>query len=160
MKGKGIGMKSPDVITGLIGIAIALIAAGFSVKYGLGRFEKPGPGFLPFIICLFLIFTNLLLISRAFSKKNKLTVKKFEMGSKWPNVIYLSIVFIVYTILWDILGFILNTYFLMVFSLNFIGRDPLKKSILLSAIMTIVFYVIFKRYLGCELPDGLLGLGF
>lgn len=153
-------MKSPDVIAGLIGIVIALIAAGFSIKYGLGKFEKPGPGFLPLIICLFLIFTNLLLIGRVLSKKGKLTVKKFEMGSKWPNVIYLSIVFIIYTILWDVLGFILNTFFLMVFSLNIIGRDPLKKSIILSAIMTIIFYAIFKRYLGCELPDGLLGLGF
>jgi putative tricarboxylic transport membrane protein len=153
-------MKSPDVIAGLIGIGIALIAAGFSVKYGLGKFEKPGPGFLPFIICLFLIFSNLLLITRDLSKKDKSRVKKFKLGSKWPNVIYLSIVFIIYTILWDVLGFILNTYFLMVFSLNFIGKDPLKKSVILSAIMTIVFYVVFRKYLGCDLPDGLLGLGF
>ena len=151
-------MKSPNVIIGLIGIIIAVIAGGFCIKYGLGKFEKPGPGFLPLIICGLIIFLNLLLILKEPSKKDQSIKIAFTFGPKWRNVVFLSAACMIYTILWDALGFILNTFALTGLSLRFVGKEPVTKSIIFSAIFAVVFYIVFKKYLNCDLPEGLLPL--
>ncbi len=151
-------MRSPDTITGAIGILIAIVAALFAVQYGLGKFEKPGPGFLPFAICLILILLNALLIVK--DSRNRQAIKKIMIGPKWANIVSLMTASFIYTLLWDVLGFILNTFFLMAFSLKTMGRESLIKSIIVAILISMISYLIFKKYLSIDLPAGIFNLRF
>jgi putative tricarboxylic transport membrane protein len=151
-------MRSPDAVTGVIGIIIAVVAALFAGQYGVWKVEKPGPGFLPFAICLILILLNALLIVK--DSRNRQANKKIIIGPKWRNIVFLMAASFIYTLLWDVLGFILNTFLLMGFSLKILGRESIIKSIMVAILISIVSYLIFKTYLSIELPAGILNLRF
>ena len=151
-------MRSYDTISGVVGIIIAIWAAVFAVKYGLGGFSTPGPGFLPLVICLALIFLNSLLIIKDFQSRN--TVKKIVLGEKWKNIFYLMLVCVAYVLLWDVLGFILNTFLLMWFSLKIVGGDSVIKSAIIALIISVLTYLIFDTYLGIRFPGGIFNLKF
>jgi hypothetical protein len=113
---------------------------------------------MPFVICLVLIFLNALLLITDTQKKT--VVKKIKLGETWPNVVYLLAATVVYAVLWNILGFLLNTFLLMWFVLKLLGRESLIKSIIIAFLISIISYFIFCKYLGIQLPAGILNLRF
>lgn len=151
-------MRSYNTISGVIGVIIAIWAAVFAVKYGLGGISAPGPGFLPFTICLLLIFLNSLLIIKDSQKKS--TVQKIKLGEKWHNIIYLMAASVAYALLWDVLGFLLNTFLLIWFVLRLLGRESLIKSTIIAFLVSALSYVIFCTYLGIQFPAGIFNLRF
>lgn len=151
-------MRSHNTISGVIGIIISIWAAVIAAKYGLGKVSNPGPGFLPFVICLVLFFLNALLI--IFDLREKAVAKKIKLGEKWPNIIYLVTASVIYALLWNILGFLLNTFLLMGFTLKIMGRESLIKSTIIALFMSIISYLIFCKYLGIQLPAGIFNLRF
>jgi hypothetical protein len=153
-------MKSSDTVLGLVGIGIAILAAVLAAQYGLGKFDKPGPGFLPFLICVILIALNILLILK--DQRAKHEVEKLPIGQRpnRRNLVYFLIASFVYTLVWEVGGFLLNTFLLLGFMFRVIGKDSVIKSLGLSLVISLLCYVLFKRFLGVELPGGLLNLGF
>lgn len=151
-------MRSHNTISGVVGIIIAIWAAVFAVKYGLGRISTPGPGFFPFVICLVLIFLNSLLIIKDF--QNRTAVKKIKLGEKWHNIVYLMAASVIYVLFWNVLGFLLNTFLLMWFLLKLLGRESLIKSTIIAFLVSTLSYVIFSTYLGIQFPAGIFNLRF
>ena len=99
-----------------------------------------------------------MLIIKDFQSRN--TVKKIVLGEKWKNIFYLMLVCVAYVLLWDVLGFILNTFLLMWFSLKIVGGDSVIKSAIIALIISVLTYLIFDTYLGIRFPGGIFNLKF
>lgn len=151
-------MKSTDTAVAVIGVCIAILAGVFAYTYGLGTFTSPGPGMLPLLTSIFLICCNVALILK--DRVNIPTAAKIHIFKKRCNVIYVILAMLVYTIFWDIGGFLLNTFLLIGYFIWAIGKDSAIKSVIGAIIITLVSYFFFKKVMGIELPDGILNIRF
>lgn len=141
----------------IIGIYFALSA----FYLGLGSLRQPGPGFVFFLASLLLISLSTIDLAGTFIGKPKTDRdEKHEtiwMGTRWSKVLLVVIGILLYTCVFNFLGFLLSTFLLMV--LLFKAVDPTKWffAILGSLITISIAYCIFKLWLDVPFPTGVLG---
>lgn len=121
---------------------------------GLGSLSTPGPGFFPFLNAVGLGLTALILIVQARYQARR----DGESGSHWPMVLGLAMGIAAYGILVDHLGFPLTSFLFLLLCWVVVAREPLRRSVILAAVMAAAAYLLFDRLLGVRLPSGLLGL--
>lgn len=63
-----------------------------------------------------------------------------------------------YLLLFNTLGFLINTFWLMIYLIRLAGAEGFKKGILISLLTIVVIYIIFYRLLIIPFPRGILGL--
>ena len=74
-------MKKYDTYCGLFWLVMALFVSVTSlVKFGLGTFRYPGPGFFPFLVGLVLLFLSIGMIGTAMKERAKSLNFK-----EWPS---------------------------------------------------------------------------
>ncbi len=152
-------MKSPHLAFSLLWIVFAALAAFQSVRLNIGNLNSPGPGFLPFCSSVAIgILSFALLVSQVRkTKKEQGNLGGFKLGRLWmKTVFFLSAAFIYMIIIWEKIGYLIGTPFLLFFLLKFVGSQSVKRSIIISMISTIISYLIFQTWLYCMLPKGLL----
>jgi len=152
-------MKSSDLTFSSLWIVFAALAAFQSVRLNLGSLNNPGPGFLPFCSSVAIgILSFALLVSQVHKpKKEQGIVGGFKLGQLWmKTVFFLSAAFIYMIIIWEKIGYLIGTPFLLFFLLKCVGSQSIKRSIIISMIATIISYLIFQTWLSCMLPKGLL----
>ena len=97
-------MKKYDIYCGIFWLAMALFVSGTALlKFGLGSFRYPGPGFFPLLIGLLLFFLSIGMIGTAM--KEKLKSPDFK---RWPrfhkNVPITVLVLLAYALSLETLG--------------------------------------------------------
>jgi len=150
-------MKNNDQRSSLFWLAIGLAIALYSVKYGLGKFSSPGPGFVPFLSGLALAGLALVVFLQQLSKGSREKLKDLWVKKNWPSIMMVMTALVLYTILFRFLGFLLATFLLTAFLLRVM--EPLSwKKVLAGAIgAAIGSYAIFQLWLEAQLPAGFLG---
>lgn len=155
------GLKKPDIISGLIGILFGVYILVTAARFPQDVVMGIGPAFFPMMLALALIFFSCLLICFAFLGKSKGTVEKFNFKDPGKQrAIIALIVTIIYSLLLNVLGFIVTTI-LYLFGLMFLleKRDYLSMS-LISVGLTLGVFIIFEKLLHIALPVGFLNLTF
>jgi putative tricarboxylic transport membrane protein len=136
----------------LLGLFVVL----YSPQFGLGNFKKPGSGFMPFlgglVICLFATIT----FFRAFLDKSNQVVKIWADVS-FQKLISVTLILIIYALLFQLLGFIVDSFLLILFLTRYMGSQNWKKSFLCSGLSSILSYLLFETWLGAQLPKGIFG---
>lgn len=146
--------RSSSFIWGALGIYIAY--EGY--KLDLGTLGNPKCGFLIFWAGVILAGLSFLLFLQTFWKKYE---EKENQGVweevRWDRGVKLMLSLLIYAFLFKTLGFIISTFFLLVFL--FKGLTPQKWStVLVLSISTIaVCYVVFGVFLEMQFPAGVLG---
>jgi hypothetical protein len=150
-------MKNNDQRSSLFWLAIGLAIALYSVKYGLGKFSSPGPGFVPFLSGLALVGLALVVFLQQLSKGSREKLKDLWVQKNWPSIMMVMAALVLYTLLFRFLGFLLATFLLTAFLLRVM--EPLSwKKVLAGAIgAAIGSYAIFQLWLEAQLPAGFLG---
>ena len=150
-------MKDPEKYSSLFLVLLGLAALCGSASLGLGTFRSPGPGLLPFLAAVTIFLSSTIhFLSRTFSKDESL--KNLWGVAGWPKVvIYVTITLVIYTTLFESLGFILSTFFLMMVLLNITGRGRLLRVLIESVLITLTTYVFFEMGLSIGFPKGVLG---
>ena len=142
----------------LFWIVFSLAVALESWRLEVGTFHAPGPGFLPFMAACLLggLTVIALLQSRGLQKKGE--TGGAVLGGHLIRVILLTGILIVYIYLLNILGFLIDTFLLLL--CLFRVMEPLAwKTVFLASVITLaVVYLLFDYFLGTPLPKGLLGL--
>jgi len=145
-------------LEGIFWIGIGIIICILALQFDLGSFHEPGPGFVAFLSGLFLCGIGLIMtISRTISKKRPGQVASgdhtFQIIS-WPRLAYTTGLLLGYTLLIEILGYILAT-FLLIWGMFY---DWEKKnwawSLLFSVVTALGSYIMFEVWLRCQLPRG------
>lgn len=150
-----------EFISSLVWVVVGGVFCIGGVYYQLFDSGLPGPGLLPFIGGLALSSLGLIVLISSFgsAKRNSEVTKRFFPEKNSFRKIFFAIVGLtIYAIIFEYLGFILTTFFLLIFLLRFI--EPQKWSVVwVTAILTTaLFYLIFCIFLKVQLPKGLLGI--
>jgi len=150
--------KSEEVIC-IFWLSLAIWVCIGSVKLNLGSFSDPGPGFLPFGAGLFLaIFAAIHFV--------KIFLDQFEeiSESPWANIDWKKVICIIfslflYTLLLSWLGYLLATFFLMLFFFTFLKKMRWWAVIIYTLSIITISYLIFGIWLMIQFPKGILGIG-
>jgi putative tricarboxylic transport membrane protein len=134
-------------------MALAFGAAALyeSSKLPFGTVHTPGQGFFPWWTSAAIVLLALILLVQALTERST-TVK--DGAGRIAKVALLLVVLIAYTFLLDLLGYLLCTFFLVLFMLRAI--DPQRWTIALGmAAMTAAgSYILFAIWLSVPLPPG------
>jgi hypothetical protein len=150
-------MRNNDQRSSLFWLVIGLAIALYSMKYGLGKFSSPGPGFMPFLSGLVLAGLALVVFLQQLSKGSKEKLRDLWGQKNWPTIMMVMGALVLYTIFFRFFGFLFDTFLLTAFLLRVM--EPLSWKKVLAGAMgaAIGSYAIFQLWLEAQLPKGFLG---
>jgi len=148
---------------GLITASIVLI--GLSI-YGIiesSRLERTmqmgiGIGFLPF--CMSLVIGVLAAFLLTGILRGRIEVKEgpiCEKGGAW-RVLILVLLLMGYMVLIEMIGYVTSTFLFFCFTVFFLGKGRIVRTLLTSAAFTFFLFPIFRLWLKSPLPVGFLGI--
>jgi putative tricarboxylic transport membrane protein len=113
-------MARHDPVFALIWIALGIFLCAESSSLGLGGIMEPGPGFMPFVMGSVMIGLAIALFLETYFRTRKIPSKKISPWSDvhWKRVVYVAVVMLAYAVLLSRLGYLLDTFILMVFLLR------------------------------------------
>lgn len=120
---------------------------------------SPGAGFFPFWLGVsLLILSAVLLFNSTVLKFHKSEANPFPERHALLRVLSILGILLFSLLLLEYLGFLLTMGLLVALLLILIEQYRWYSAILISAVMVIAVYTIFKTWLGVPLPPGLLHL--
>ena len=120
----------------------------------MGRASRPGPGFLPFGLALILIALSIALIAKSWKREEPSV--PFWSSRAWARPLLGVGIFLLYALLLPLLGFILTTFFFLIFWMWVIERIRWAAILSISIGVTAVLFLIFSYFLEVPLPTGFL----
>ena len=149
-------MKNNDQRSSLFWLVVGLAIALYSRKYDLGSLSSPGPGFLPFLSGAAMALLALVVFFQQFPKRKE-TLKSLWSHTKWPTVLLVLASLVAYTVLLELLGFLLDTFVLTAFLLRVMEPLNWTKVFAGATGATLGSYAVFQLWLQAQLPSGFLG---
>jgi putative tricarboxylic transport membrane protein len=150
-------MRRNDLGSALFLLGFGLAAALQARRLAPGTLGRPGPGFFPFYLGVALSIVALALLLRAALGRSGMPAARPETGEpleRWKVVASLAALF-VYAFVLEILGFVATTALLIFFLFRVIERQSWAVSVGGSILTAGFSYVLFKVWLGVQLPAGL-----
>jgi putative tricarboxylic transport membrane protein len=146
-------MLTRDVVVAALALALGVVAIFESAKLPLGTVRNPGQGFFPWWTSVVIVLLALFLLTKALISRRSINP---QTAGRIAKVTALLLVLAAYTFLLDLLGYLICTFFLVLFMLR--ATDPHRWSVALSmALLTAAgSYVVFAVWLSVPLPRGLL----
>jgi putative tricarboxylic transport membrane protein len=152
-------MRSRDIYSSLFWMAtgIGICYGGYDLE--LGALRDPGSGFLFFWLGVFIIGLSLAVLIRALRETpTPRGIRAIWAGVSWKKIISVLVVLFVYAYLFTPVGFILTTIPLLIFLFKAVEPQKWSWAILGAVISTLAAYGLFRIWLQCQLPQGLLGI--
>ena len=116
-----------------------------------------GPGFFPFVMGLILVLLSLILIVQSMMAKEGGEKRSFWSTQQgWKLVLLTLSATIAYPIIFNHLGFLLSTFFLLLFLFKGIGHLKWWVAGFGGATAATIVYLIFEVWLKANLPGGIL----
>lgn len=155
---EALGVNNRNMVGSLVTIGLAVIFLVGSLKYGFGRFSRPGPGLLPFFASVIAIFLSAIIFFDSLSKRKESSEndEKFLPGKAILIRQIVGVLSLIgYGVALEYLGFALTTILFMVIVLRFVGLKKKWAMILgTSVATTIICYLLFVILLKSQLPRG------
>jgi hypothetical protein len=152
-------MKMHYRVGSIFWLMIGGYVASYAYQLGLGHFRQPGPGFIFFLAALLLIILGAIDLAGTFVGKPKTDKEErpIWVGLQWQRVLLVLGGLLAYVYFFNVAGFLLSTFLLMVFL--FKGVEPTKWwiAIVSSLITILISYGIFEVWLSVPFPKGFLG---
>jgi putative tricarboxylic transport membrane protein len=124
-------------------------------KYPLGAIDNPGPGFLPFLLGLALGGMSIALFIRNWKKKDSQPEVTRPEGRGWIKVSSIFLMLLLFTLFFEITGYIVNVFLFFLVLLRPIGRQKWSWSLSISIGAASISYILFERWLMLPLPRGI-----
>lgn len=156
-------MKNLDLIGSLFWTVVGGFFCVGALEYRLFKGGIPGAGFLPFMAGIILIALSLVVLISALRVRRSDVRKEsgdtfFPHPNSWKKVSVALGALLAYWIVLEHLGFLIATFFFLVFLLRFI--EPQKWPLTLSTafLATTFCYALFNLWLKVQLPKGIWGM--
>lgn len=143
-----------DVTTLLFWLGISLYFVIESWRLGLGHFNMPGTGFLPFWVALLLGILTISELVRELSKKRSEEVEKLVRKEGLRRMLYVLVFICAYPFFLDKIGFFLCTLIFSGACLKIIGGKRWLAVTVMSILITFFAYTVFVIWLGMLFPEG------
>jgi putative tricarboxylic transport membrane protein len=150
-------MRGADAAAALVWLGIGAGVGWAGWRLGLGAINDPGPGFVLFWVGL--IMAGLALVVLGAALRAPAGASALWAGTRWPKVVLVLAALLVYA--WGLprLGFLLTTTLVLISLFKVV--EPQRWWVALAGAVTsaVVGYVVFKIWLGAQLPAGLWEIG-
>ena len=120
-----------------------------------------GPGFFPKVIGVFgLILVCILFLSSKDSKKG-VGEREKKISLEYQHLTPILLL-LIYVLTLEKIGFVLGTFLFLSFNLKFLGVEKWTRSLIVSAVITAVIYILFNHVMDVRTPEsdifqGLMG---
>jgi hypothetical protein len=136
-----------DLVAATFWLVIGLLFSILSATYPIGNLYRPGPGFVPLILGILLIFFSLILFRNSKRSRSLPKVAFSSSPGRWKKVAY------------TVLILILATIFLMVaFLMRAVEPQSWRATLLTAFSAALAIYLVFDLLLKQPLPRGPLGI--
>ncbi len=142
-------------VSSILFILLASYILFESRKYPLGKIDNPGPGFLPVLLGLAIGGMSIILLIREWSKKAGAESLTWPDRAGWFRVILIFSVTLLFTLFFEITGYLVNIFILFLVMLRPVGKQKWGWTIGVSVGATLVSYLLFDRWLMLPLPRGI-----
>jgi len=153
-------MRKAEQIISILWIGLAISVCVGSLRLELGTFHDPGPGFLPFgagALLGLLAIAHLINVSFRFSEGEEKGLPWIDVH--WQKGIYVIIALLAYAYLLPKVGYLIDTFFLMLFLFGVMGRKRWWAVFIGTLFVIGITYLIFAVWLMVQFPKGFLGIG-
>jgi putative tricarboxylic transport membrane protein len=151
-------MHRADIGSGLFWLALGLFVAYSGWELELGSLHDPGSGFLLFWVGLIMAGLSLAVLLPAVRVYDAGRPALFG-GFAWRRVVIVVVSLVVYAYAFEPLGFLISTALLMIFLFKAVEPQSWTVAIAGGVAGSVIAYVLFHRWLGAQLPAGILGIG-
>jgi hypothetical protein len=142
--------KESEVVGSLFWMAIGIFFAVGGVKLNVGTLRNPGPGFLPVIMALVLIFFSLFTLVKGLIISSVRPVSGFPW--KRPALMIASVFF--YGLLLELVGFLLSTFITMFILFGLLrGKSSWTMVFIYAAITALAGWLVFSVALNIPFPS-------
>jgi len=147
-----------DISSGLLLLLFAIFIAIESYRLGLGEWNNPGAGYFAFGGSLILGIMSLSVFLKELRRRygKEISPSDSEPLHGW-NVVLVLAGMIIYSFVFDKIGFILSTFLFIVFLLRVIAPHRWFVTLLIAFCFAVGSYLLFDVLLSAELPKGILG---
>jgi hypothetical protein len=151
-------MKIHDRGSSLFWFCYAIFILIESLRLGIGKLHAPGAGFLSFGSSGLLGILSLALFVRSLSTKGESKVQPLFAGTLWKRALIVLLALLVYSRILPVAGYLISTFLLMSLLFWIVERQKTGWVLIFSFLTTLITYIVFSKWLNCQLPDGLLRL--
>jgi putative tricarboxylic transport membrane protein len=151
-------MRRADIASSLFWMAVGAFVAWSGWDLELGTVNDPGSGFLLFWLGLIMIGLAAAILVNALREAAGVP-QALLAGARWRRVVLVLVALIAYGWALPRLGFIVTTTAVLIFL--FKAVEPQRWSVAIGGAVASALsaYLIFKVWLGAQLPAGFLDLG-
>lgn len=150
-------MDRRDITGCVVWLSISISVLIASLRLGIGPFNNPGPGFIPFWAALFLAsFTCVLLVISLSRNREATPPSVLWKGRHWVKPLLAFSALILYCLVLPKLGYLLATFVLMLVLLS-LGKTKPWLVVPGSLVVVLLTYVLFDYLLKMPLPRGVFG---
>jgi len=148
-------LKSNDRITSLLLSLFGSYVAfeGYALK--IGSLQDPKPGFMVLWAGILLAGLSLLLFMKTFRSQEAARESPWK-GVQWQKGLKIVVYLIVYVAVFKWLGFLISTFALLLLLFKSLEPQRWSVALLLSAVTTILCFLIFGYFLELRFPQGIL----
>ena len=153
-------MKRHDFMWGLFFLFIGIGTCVMAYRYKLGTIREPGAGLIPFGVAALLGLMSIGLCLRSLLPiiKAREEGERVPKGIAWGRMGLVLCALLGYGLAFDVLGFHLCTFLLMIVLLGVVGRQTLRLTLAVSLFTVLCVYLVFEVWLGCPFPRGPFGI--
>ncbi len=149
-------MRKAYLVADLVWLALAGAVCAESVRLRVGNFHAPGPAFLPFFAGALLGMLSLISLVQTWREKEQ------QQSGPWAGTPFVKLglllgVLFLYTVLLNVLGFILGTFLLLLFLFRVVEPVGWKTVIIVTVLTMGGTYLLFGILIESTLPKGFLG---
>ncbi len=153
-------MKKYDQMSSLVWLAFAIYICIASSRLSFGSFDRPGPGFLPLLVGIFLGIFSIIAFLQAYMSSDATdeSTTSWYPQERWKKLIGVLAVMFLYAICLEFIGFLITTFLLLLFLFRF-GMESQRWLVAIggSAVASFCSYAVFELWLKTQLPKGLFG---
>ena len=145
-----------DFIAATFWLVAGVLLSIWAATYSLGSLYHPGPGFVPLILGVLLIFFSLILLGKS-KKSDTDTSAPFEGSSgRWKKVAYTVLILILAALVVERIGYLFTIFLLVALLMRGVEPQSWRATLLTALISTLGIYLVFDLLLKQPLPHGFL----
>lgn len=152
-----------DEVFGLIWFIAGLVTSIGALKLELGVLEKPGPGFMPFLLGLALAVLGLVLmlmavITHLTTEQGERKEEVFERDNL-TRLLFVVAILLGYIVLFDYVGFVSSSFLFFFLLLKYLTPKKWLEPLIISGSAVLISYLVFCVWLKAQLPGGIFNIG-
>jgi putative tricarboxylic transport membrane protein len=149
------GLGSAELWGGLAWLALGLFVTWQGWNQGLGELHEPGSGFAVFWCGLIIVGLAATIVAGAVAKEGP-TLKSLWAETRWPKVLLVMSLLLVFGFFFEQIGFIPASLILLLVLMRFIDPVPWWQAITVSVGAVIGVWLMLSKLLMIQLPAGVL----